>query len=216
MEEKKDLEEVETEELEVDEAESISEKDRTKEKKIKIGIAVVLVALIGGVCIFANQQSQHPQTIKQDKKVETKTSKTTTKKSNKDKKSEDKTEAETTSESKHEHEWVQQYKTVHHDAQTHTEQVLVREAYDDPVYTQVQHLICDNCGADITSNTKAHLMKHLTNGETGTYHAEYKNEQTATIHHEAEYQTNTVVDKDAYDEQVANGWKCSICGATKQ
>lgn len=211
-EEKKDLEEVE----EVEEVESISEKDKSKEKKIKIGIAVVLVALIGGVCAFASQQSQQPQTIKQDKKVETKTSKTTTKKSNKDKKNEDKSEAETTSENKHEHEWVQQYKTVHHDAQTHTEQVLVKDAYDDPVYTQVQHLICDNCGADITSNTKAHLMKHLTSGETGTYHTEYKNEQTATIHHDAEYQTNTVVDKDAYDEQVADGWKCSICGATKQ
>ncbi len=207
----------ESEEIEgVNKAEdTISEQDKQKENRLKVGIALVLVSLICGVCVFANQQSQQAQTIKEDKKVETKTSKTTTKKSNKKKKSEDKVEAETTSESNHEHEWVQQYKTVHHDAETHTETVLVKEAYDDPVYTQVQHLICDNCGADITSNTKAHLMKHLMNGETGTYHTEYKNEHTDTIHHDAEYRTDTVVDKDAYDEQVADGWKCSICGATK-
>jgi hypothetical protein len=30
-----------------------------------------------------------------------------------------------------------------------------------------------------------------------------------------DYETVTVVDKEAYDEQVLTGYKCSVCGATK-
>ena len=36
-----------------------------------------------------------------------------------------------------------------------------------------------------------------------------------TIYHPAEYETRTVVDKEAYDETVVTGYKCTICGATK-
>ena len=35
------------------------------------------------------------------------------------------------------------------------------------------------------------------------------------IDHPAEYETRTVVDKEAYDETVVTGYKCTICGATK-
>lgn len=223
MEENKNIDQEigEDEELTSEEDTPILEKDKSKEIRLKIIIAIICVVLLGGICIFATQKSKEPQTVKQDKvenKVASKTTKKTTKKSNDDN-NKDKEEAEqksTDDSNKHEHEWVQQYKTVHHDAQTHDETEKVKDAYDEPVYTQVQHLICDECGADITSTTKAHLTKHIVNGEKGTYHTVYKSEQTDTLHHDPEYQTKTVTDKDAYDEQVANGWKCSICGATKQ
>ena len=37
-----------------------------------------------------------------------------------------------------------------------------------------------------------------------------------TIHHDAEYTTVTVVDKDAYDETIITSYVCSKCGATKK
>ena len=233
MEDEKKKEELEEQEIGEDEQStdyeesSVSEKDKSKEKKLKIGIAIVCVALLGGICAFATQQSQQPKTVKQDK-IETKTSKKNDSKKKSSKKTEAKAEetsddtsnndssANKSSESNHQHEWVQQYKTVHHDAETHDEKVKVKDAYDEPVYTQVQHLICDECGADITNNSGSHIKKHLLNGETGTYHTKYETEKTDSVHHDAEYTTKTVTDKEAYDEQVADGWKCSTCGATKK
>ncbi len=35
------------------------------------------------------------------------------------------------------------------------------------------------------------------------------------IAHPTEYKTRTVIDKEAYNEMVVIGYKCSICGATK-
>lgn len=35
------------------------------------------------------------------------------------------------------------------------------------------------------------------------------------IEHPAEYETHIIVDKEAYDETIVIGHKCSICGATK-
>lgn len=57
--------------------------------------------------------------------------------------------------------------------------------------------VCNTCGADITGNTSAHLKQHMLNGENGSY-------------------TNkTITVKEAYDETVITGYKCSSCGATK-
>ena len=57
--------------------------------------------------------------------------------------------------------------------------------------------ICNTCGADITGNTSAHLKQHALNGEN------------------ASYRGGKVTIKEAYDETVTTGYKCSSCGATK-
>ena len=126
---------------------------------------------------------------------------------------------ESKSDSSHTHNWVQQYKTVHHDAQYTTKYVVDQQAYDEqvPQYTQVAHDICNGCGADITNNTTAHNKAHMLAGEPGGWHTEYVSEISGytTVHHDEVGHNEQILVKDAYDEQVANGYKCSICGATK-
>lgn len=118
----------------------------------------------------------------------------------------------------HTHNWVAVTKTVHHDEVGHNEQVLVQGAYDEqkPIYSMVAHDICNVCGADITENASAHSKAHTLAYEGGGWHTEWVSEITGyeTLHHEAVYTTQYVVDKQAYDETVTTGYKCS-CGATK-
>lgn len=118
----------------------------------------------------------------------------------------------------HTHNWVAQTKVVHHAEVGHNEQVLVQAAYDEqkPIYSMVAHDICNTCGQDITSNASAHSKAHALAGEGGGWHTEWVSEITGyeTVHHEAQYTTQYVVDTPAYDETVTTGYKCS-CGATK-
>lgn len=118
----------------------------------------------------------------------------------------------------HTHNWVAQTKVVHHAEVGHNEQVLVQAAYDEqkPIYTKQERSICNVCGADITGNYYAHTEAHLLAGEGGGYHSELVQTLTGyeTIHHDAQYTTQYVVDTPAYDETVTTGYKCS-CGATK-
>ncbi len=114
------------------------------------------------------------------------------------------------------HNWVAQTKTVHHAEVGHNEQVLVQSAYDEqsPVYTNVAHDICNVCGADITSNASAHTKAHALAGEGGGWHTQWTPEISGydTIHHDAQYTTQYVVDQQAYDETVTTGYICSTCG----
>lgn len=116
------------------------------------------------------------------------------------------------------HNWVAQTKVVHHAEVGHNEQVLVQAGYDEqkPIYTQQERSICNVCGADITGNYYAHTEAHLLAGEGGGYHSELVQTLIGyeTIHHDAQYTTQYVVDTPAYDETVTTGYKCS-CGATK-
>ena len=118
----------------------------------------------------------------------------------------------------HTHNWVQQYKTVHHPEKGHNEQYVVKEAWTEsvPIYEEVALTICNTCGADITGKVNPHIEAHMLNGENGSYRTEWKTIQTGTntINHPAEYGTRYVVDQAAYDEQVPAGFKCS-CGAIK-
>ena len=119
----------------------------------------------------------------------------------------------------HTHNWVQQYKTVHHPEKGHNEQYVVKEAWTEsvPIYQTIMRDICNTCNADITDiDIDAHLYNHMINGENGSFRQELKQIQTGTntINHPAEYGTRYVVDQAAYDEQVPAGFKCS-CGATK-
>ena len=105
------------------------------------------------------------------------------------------------------------YQTVHHDAVTHQEQVKVGE---NPIMED--HDFCD-CGYDITNWTNEQLMQHAKEANCfGSYN------QLVQVGTEPIYETQTITDQeaydeqvlvqDAYDEQVISGYSCS-CGATK-
>lgn len=118
----------------------------------------------------------------------------------------------------HQHNWVAQTKTVHHDAQYKT-------VHHDAVTHQVWHdavtegrYICNQCGADITSDPWGHLDNSLLNGgNCGSYHSIYvtvKQGYYETVTDQAAYDEQVQV-RDAWDETVTTGYKCSSCGATK-
>lgn len=118
----------------------------------------------------------------------------------------------------HQHKWVAQTKTVHHDAQYKT-------VHHDAQYKTVHHdavtktvNICSQCGQDITGNEAAHFKAAaLSGGNCQSCHSENRTVQAA-------YDEQVKV-SDAYDEQVqvsaaweetvTTGYKCSSCGATK-
>ena len=113
----------------------------------------------------------------------------------------------------HQHNWVAQTKTVHHDAQYKTvhHDAVTHQVWHDAVTEE--HYICNQCGADITSDPWGHLDAY----DHGGYHSSYVTVKQGYY--------ETVTDKAAYDEQVqvsaardetvTTGYKCSDCGATK-
>lgn len=119
----------------------------------------------------------------------------------------------------HTHNWVAQYQTVNVPEKGHNEQVLVQAAYDEqvPQYQDVERMICNQCGADITGNAVAHNDQHLSNYEPGGYHSEVRQMLVGykTVHHDAVYETRYVVDSPATTKQELTGYKCSSCGKTK-
>lgn len=119
--------------------------------------------------------------------------------------------------SEHEHNWVAQYKTVNVPEKGHNEQVLVKDAYDEPTYGYEYHSFCNTCGLDLTANginDAQHVKQHILNGEGGSTTQKPVEVQTGTIHHEAVYETRYVVDSPATTKQELTGYKCS-CGKTK-
>ena len=118
----------------------------------------------------------------------------------------------------HQHKWVAQTKTVHHDAQYKT-------VHHDAQYKTVHHdavvkyvSICNNCGADITGNEAAHFKNSLLNGgNCGSCHEESRTVQAA---YDEQVKVSDAYDEQvqvsaAWDETVTTGYKCSSCGATK-
>lgn len=124
----------------------------------------------------------------------------------------------------HKHNWVQVYKTVHHDEVSHQEEYVIKPAWTEtvPKYNTEIHTIC-NCGVDLTElerqggSARDHGKAHLLKRESDQRSEKLIQVQVGTevIEHPAETGTRKVVDKPAYDEQVPNGWKCSECGETK-
>ena len=112
-------------------------------------------------------------------------------------------------EKSHTHDWSITYKTVHHDAVTH-------QVWHDPVTEE--HYICNQCGADITSDPWGHINNSLMNGgNCGSYHSTYvtvKQGYYETVTDKAAWDEQVLVSK-AWDETVTTGYKCSSCGATK-
>ena len=120
--------------------------------------------------------------------------------------------------SAHQHNWVAQTKTVHHDAQCKTvhHDAVTHQVWHDPVTEE--HYICNQCGADITSDPWGHLKNSALNGgNCGGYHSSYvtvKQGYYETVTDKAAYDEQVQVSA-AYDETVTTGYKCSSCGATK-
>ena len=118
----------------------------------------------------------------------------------------------------HQHDWVAQTKTVHHDAQYATvhHDAVTHQVWHDPVTEE--HYICNQCGADITSDPWGHINNSLMNGgNCGSYHSTYvtvKQGYYETVTDQAAYDEQVQVSK-AWDETVTTGYKCSSCGATK-
>lgn len=118
----------------------------------------------------------------------------------------------------HQHDWVAQTKTVHHDAQYTTvhHDAVTHQVWHDPVTEE--HYICNQCGADITSDPWGHINNSLMNGgNCGSYHSTYETVKQGyyeTVTDQAAYDEQVQVSK-AWDETVTTGYKCSSCGATK-
>ena len=113
----------------------------------------------------------------------------------------------------HQHNWVAQTKTVHHDAQYKTvhHDAVTHQVWHDAVTEE--HYICNQCGADITSDPWGHLDAY----DHGGYHSSYvtvKQGYYETVTDKAAYDEQVQV-SDAWDETVTTGYKCSSCGATK-
>lgn len=118
----------------------------------------------------------------------------------------------------HQHNWVAQTKTVHHDAQYKTvhHDAVTHQVWHDAVTEE--HYICNQCGADITSDPWGHINNSLMNGgNCGSYHSTYvtvKQGYYETVTDQAAYDEQVQVSA-ARDETVTTGYKCSSCGATK-
>ena len=113
----------------------------------------------------------------------------------------------------HQHNWVAQTKTVHHDAQYKTvhHDAVTHQVWHNPVTEE--HYICNQCGADITSDPWGHLDAY----NHGAYHSSYvtvKQGYYETVTDKAAYDEQVQVSA-AWDETVTTGYKCSSCGATK-
>ena len=105
--------------------------------------------------------------------------------------------------------WKTHTETIHHDAVTHEETYLIGDAWDEAVY--VTKVKCFVCGTYYESTPDYHA--------NDTCGGSYGHEDVIDhyIHHDAEYGTYTVTDKEAYDEyvEVKDYQYCSKCGERK-
>lgn len=124
----------------------------------------------------------------------------------------------------HKHHWEQQYKSVYHDEVSHEEEYVIKAAWTEtvPKYETQMHTFCLNptCGRDLTASGEdvfAHAEAHALKYESDSTGEKPVVVQigTETINHPAEMGKRKVVDKEAYTEQVPDGYKCSECGARK-
>ena len=128
-----------------------------------------------------------------------------------------------TSESKHTHDWVAQTQTIHHEAVYETRYVVDQPAYDEqPDWKYVDGYICDNCHQEIFTLSEAEMHVKVSaamgSGNCKSYSAGIVRIPPGAqnpIHHDEVGHNEQVLVKDAWDETVNNGYKCSICGATK-
>lgn len=134
----------------------------------------------------------------------------------------------------HTHKWKPVYTTVHHEAVTHDEDrwVVDKAAWDEAVYVYME--VCNNCKPDSKNpcercrrlgigkyaySTLQELQEHqnecLDDGGGCMFSSTVKM-LDHYIHHDEEghYETVTITDKKAWDEQVIDHYECD-CGETK-
>lgn len=157
----------------------------------------------------SGQQTSHKTETPTEKQDNNKAENTASKPSNNQPDKQDKEE--------HKHNWEKVTAVIHHDAVTHQEQVLVRDAWTENITTT--KFRCGGCiqlfdtpGA-LTAHQKSYIFGSGDYSHTGS--STVSGVVIGTVEHPAEYETRTVVDKESYDETVVTGYKCSICGATK-
>lgn len=134
-----------------------------------------------------------------------------------------KVEVQTQNSQQHTHNWVAQTQTIHHDAVYETKYVVDQPAYDElPDWKDVDGYICDNCHQEMFTLEEAQMHVQVSaamgSGKCKSYHAGIVRIPPGAqnpIHHDEVGHYEQVLVKDAWDETVNNGYKCSICGATK-
>ena len=136
-----------------------------------------------------------------------------------------KEETQTQNAQQHTHNWVAQTKTIHHDAVYETKYVVDQAAYDEqPDWKYVDGYICDNCHQEMFTLEERGRIMHVQvsaamgSGNCKSYSAGIVRIPPGAqnpIHHDEVGHNEQVLVKDAWDETVNNGYKCSICGATK-
>lgn len=134
-----------------------------------------------------------------------------------------KVEVQTQNSQQHTHNWVAQTQTIHHEAVYETRYVVDQPAYDEqPDWKYVDGYICDNCHQEIFTLSEAEMHVKVSaamgSGNCKSYSAGIVRIPPGAqnpIHHDEVGHNEQVLVKDAWDETVNNGYKCSICGATK-
>lgn len=101
-----------------------------------------------------------------------------------------------TGEAAHTHDWVEQTQTVHHEAE-------YEMVHHDAVMENI--VVCLDCGEE--NPGRDHLKQHVANGENGGTAV-----KSAVVR--AAYDEQVLV-KDAWNETVVTGYRCSGCGAVK-
>lgn len=134
-----------------------------------------------------------------------------------------KEETQTQNTQQHTHNWVAQTQTIHHEAVYETRYVVDQPAYDEqPDWKYVDGYICDNCHQEMFTLEEAQMHVQVSaamgSGNCKSCSAGIVRIPPGAqnpIHHDEVGHNEQVLVKDAWDETVNNGYKCSICGATK-
>lgn len=108
----------------------------------------------------------------------------------------------------HQHNWVPQTTTAHHDAVYKTETSYI---HHDAVYETRTVSVCVTCGAENPS--LQHSKNHALNGQSDQVREVEKKVLVKNAYDKPV--TKQVLVSAAYDETVTTGYKCSDCGATK-
>lgn len=179
-----------------------SEKKPHNRKVIAAICGLALVALIGGGAYYGiNHQGSQSDT---GSHTETTQAKDSEKSDSEDSGSDASTKDGSKSKEKsHTHDWSITYKTVHHDAVTHTEHVA-------PVYQNqtTYHTVCNECKQVIDGKADDHIKQ--------TGHSGYSTNVPITDEvMVSEGYDKQVTDTPAYDETVIDKLVCTTCGATK-
>lgn len=114
----------------------------------------------------------------------------------------------------HTHNWTPVYRTVHHDAVTHTED---QGHYEDRGYNSTVE-VCKTCGAEFTTNIDLcqhqRVSRETNPDDDSKWHVGAITRSSWVSNNVWVSNIVTVTDSPAWDEQVLDHYECS-CGATK-